>query len=320
VKLRVALGRYGHTEDLLDGRVLVDGCTLDPVEFTSMIPAYRRMVRSVEFDVCELAPTTYLIARALGAPYVALPVFLSRRFHHEGLVVRDGAGIDRPTDLHGKRVGVRAYSVTSAVWTRGVLQDEYGVAPSLVNWVVDDDEHVESMALPPNVTRPGPKLVDLFQRGELDAAFTRGAGVGQPAVTLGTGYRELLPDGDLLAADWYRRTGIYPVHGVVVVRESLLADNPGLASALLQAFQDARSNYLHRLGSPSASTPEDLRYQRLAEIVGNPLPYGRVANQASIDALIAYSRRQGLIPADVSADRFFPEPATALRSGDRHVH
>ncbi|MFG1628702.1 ABC transporter substrate-binding protein [Kribbella sp. NPDC049227] len=308
--LRVALGRYGHTEDLLDGRILVDGCTLEPVEFTSMITAYRRMVRSVEFDVCELAPTTYLIARALGAPYVALPVFLSRRFHHEGLVVRDGAGIERPTDLHGRRVGVRAYSVTSAVWTRGVLQDEYGVDPAAIEWTVDDDEHVESLALPSNVRRPGPKLIDLFRQGELDAAFTRGAGIGDPKVTLASGYHELLGEAESLAADWYRRTGVYPIHGVVVVREQLLDDHPWLAGALLQAFQDSRSSYLHRLGTPAASTPEDLRYQRLAEIVGNPLPYGLHANEVSIGALVEYSRRQGLVPADVSQDRFFPDLVT----------
>ncbi|TCC62020.1 ABC transporter substrate-binding protein [Kribbella pittospori] len=309
--LRVALGRYGHTADLLDGRVLVDGCTLDPVGFASMITAYRRMVRSVEFDVCELAPTTYLIARALGAPYVALPVFLSRRFHHEGLVVRNGAGIERPTDLHGRRVGVRAYSVTSAVWTRGVLADEYGVDPAQIEWIVDDDEHVESLVLPSNVRRPGPKLVDLFRQGEVDAAFTRGAGIGDPGVTLVSGYHELLDEAASLAADWYRRTGVYPIHGVVVVREELLNDHPWLAGALLQAFQDSRSRYLHRLGGPAASTPEDLRYQRLAEIVGNPLPYGLQANQASIGALVDYSRRQGLVPADTALDRFFPDLVTA---------
>ncbi|MFI5698000.1 ABC transporter substrate-binding protein [Kribbella sp. NPDC051586] len=307
LELRVALGRYGHTEDLLDGRVLVNGCRLRPVEFASMITAYRRMVRSVEFDVCELAPTTYLIARALGAPYVALPVFLSRRFHHEGLVIRNGSGITQPADLQGRRVGVRAYSVTSAVWTRGVLEDEYGVDPAKIEWIVDDDEHVESLTLPPNVHRPGPKLLDLFKQGELDAAFTRGAGIGDPKVTLVSGYRELLDEAESLSADWYRRTGIYPVHGVVVVREQLLADHPWLAGALVQAFGDSRSRYLNRLGSPAASTREDLRYQRLAEIVGDPLPYGLDANRASIGALVDYSRRQGLVPPDVPLDRFFPE-------------
>jgi 4,5-dihydroxyphthalate decarboxylase len=307
LELSVALGRYGHTADLLDGRVLVNGCRLQPVEFTSMIPAYRRMVRSVEFDVCELAPTTYLIARALGAPYVALPIFLSRRFHHEGLVIRSGSGIRRPTDLHGRRVGVRAYSVTSAVWTRGVLEDEYGVDSAKIDWIIDDDEHVESLVLPPNVHRPGPKLLDLFQQGQVDAAFTRGAGIGDPKVTLVSGYRELLDDPESLAADWYRRTGVYPIHGVVVVREQLLADHPWLAGELMQAFTDSHSRYLERLGSPAASTREDLRYQRLAEVVGDPLPYGLAANQTSIDALVDYSRRQGLVPADVPIDRFFPD-------------
>ena len=163
--------------------------------------------------------------------------------------------------------------------------------------------------------RPGPKLVDLFRAGDLDAAFTRGAGIGDPKVTLVSGYHELLEEAESLAADWFRRTDVYPIHGVVVVREQLLNDHPWLAGSLLQAFQDSRSSYLHRLGGPAASAPEDLRYQRLAEIVGNPLPYGLQANQASIVALIDYSRCQGLVPADVPADRFFPEllPVKDLR-------
>jgi 4,5-dihydroxyphthalate decarboxylase len=307
--LRVALGRYGHTQDLLDGRILVDGCRLEPFEFDSMITAYRRMVRSVEFDVCELAPTTYLIARALGAPYVALPVFLSRRFHHEGLVVREDAGIKRPTDLHGKRVGVRAYSVTSAVWTRGVLGDEYGVDADQINWIVDDNEHVESLVLPRNVSRPGTKLLDLFRSGELAAAFTRGAGIGNPSVTVGGSvrYHELLADADQLAADWYRRTAVYPIHGIVVVREELLAKHDWLADSLVRAFSAAKDRYL---ADTSASLPEDLRYRRLAEVVGDPLPYGLEENRASICALMAYSKQQGLIPTDSSTDLLFPQLAT----------
>ncbi len=102
------------------------------------------MVRDVEFDVCEMAPTTYMIARALGAPFIALPVFVMRRFHHGGFVVRPDSGIKVPKDLEGKKVGVRAYSVTTGVWTRGIFVNEYGLDSSKVTWVVDDEEHVTS--------------------------------------------------------------------------------------------------------------------------------------------------------------------------------
>ncbi len=109
------------------------------------------MVRDLEFDMCEMAPTTYFIARAYGAPFTALPIFLTRRFHHRGLVVRGDSGIATPKDLEGKKVGVRAYSVTTGVWTRGILTNEYGVDPRKVTWVVDDEEHVTQLKLPPNV-------------------------------------------------------------------------------------------------------------------------------------------------------------------------
>ena len=139
------------------------------------------MVRDLEFDVCELAPTTYLIARARGAPYIALPVFLMRRFHHGGFVYRPDAGIGKPKDLEGKKVGVRAYSVTTGVWTRGILSNEYGLDSSKVTWVVDDEEHVTSLKLPPNVvhTPAGKSLAGMMANGELHAGFTGAAGIGR---------------------------------------------------------------------------------------------------------------------------------------------
>ena len=117
----------------------------DFVEVVPIIHAFRRMVRDLEFDICEMAPTTYMIARARGAPYIALPIFVMRRFHHGGFVVRPDAGIAVPKDLEGKKVGVRAYSVTTGVWTRGIFVNEYGLDSSKVTWVVDDEEHVTTL-------------------------------------------------------------------------------------------------------------------------------------------------------------------------------
>src|SRR5215212_8985887 len=139
------------------------------------------MVRNVEFDVCELAPTTYIIARAFGAPFVALPIFVMRRFHHGGLLVRSDADIQNPKDLEGKKVGVRAYSVTTGVWTRGILVDEYGLDSSRVTWVVDDEEHVEQLRLPPNVVHvaEGKSLAGMMAAGEIQAGFAANAGIGR---------------------------------------------------------------------------------------------------------------------------------------------
>ena len=151
LKLDIAIHGYGHTKEVLDGTVPIQGVQPNFIKVDPIIAAFRRQVRSNEFDICEMAPTTYMIARALGAPYIALPIFVMRRFHHGGFVVRPDAGIRTPKDLEGKKVGVRAYSVTTGVWTRGILTNEYGMDSSKVTWVVDDEEHVTSLKLPPNV-------------------------------------------------------------------------------------------------------------------------------------------------------------------------
>ena len=126
-RLKIAIATYGHTAAIKDGSIPIEGVDANFVEVMPIIGAFRRMVRDLEFDVCEMAPTTYMIARALGAPYIALPIFVMRRFHHGGFVVRPDAGIKAPKDLEGKKVGVRAYSVTTGVWTRGIFTNEYGL-------------------------------------------------------------------------------------------------------------------------------------------------------------------------------------------------
>ena len=108
VKLDIAIASYGHTAGVKDGSAPIKGVDANFIEVVPIVGAFRRMVRDVEFDVCEMAPTTYMIARARGAPYIALPIFVMRRFHHGGFVVRPDAGIKVPKDLEGKKVGVRA--------------------------------------------------------------------------------------------------------------------------------------------------------------------------------------------------------------------
>src|SRR6201988_3404426 len=180
-RLKIAIATYGHTKAIKSGDVPIKGVDPDFVEVVPIIQAFRRMGRDVEFDVCEMAPTTYMIARALGAPYIALPIFVMRRFHHGGFVVRPDSGIAVPKDLEDRRVGVRAYSVTTGVWTRGIFTNEYGMDSSKVTWVVDDEEHVTALKLPPNVIHapPGQSLQSMMASGEIEAGFTGPAGVGR---------------------------------------------------------------------------------------------------------------------------------------------
>ena len=322
-RLKIALATAGHTAALKDGSVAIEGVDADFVEVVPIVAAFRRMVRNLEFDVCELAPTTYMIARARGAPYIALPVFLMRRFHHGGFVCRPDAGISKPKDLEGKKVGVRAYSVTTGVWTRGILVNEYGLDSSKVTWVVDDEEHVTSLQLPPNVvhTPAGKSLAGMMASGELQAGFTGPAGIGragppisgweQSGQTQAQVYPELFPDAPKVEAEWFRRTGIYPIHGAVVVKTDVLAKHPWLARSLFNAFIAAKNAYLEKLIKGEGTSAADQRYRALSPLVRDPLPYGLAANRPSIEALITYALQQQLIPSRPPMSKVFLDPEAA---------
>jgi 4,5-dihydroxyphthalate decarboxylase len=318
-RLKIAIATYGHTKDVKSGAAAIAGVEPDFVEVVPIIGAFRRMVRDLEFDVCEMAPTTYMIARALGAPFIALPIFLMRRFHHGGFVVRPDSGIKEPKDLEGRKVGVRAYSVTTGVWTRGIFVNEYGLDSSKVTWVVDDEEHVTSLKLPSNVVHApdGKSLASMMANGELQAAFSGPAGIGragpptgaweQRAQTSTVTYPELIADVPEVEAQWFRRTGIYPIHGLVVVKEEHIKRDPRLARSLMNAFVTAKKPYLEELARGHGDSPEDKRYRNFLPLMSDPLPYGMAANRPSIEALVTYSLQQKLIPSRPQLDQVFVE-------------
>jgi 4,5-dihydroxyphthalate decarboxylase len=319
-RLKIAIATYGHTKDIKSGAVAIAGVEPDFVEVVPIIGAFRRMVRGLEFDVCEMAPTTYMIARALGAPFIALPIFLMRRFHHGGFVVRPDSGIKEPKDLEGRKVGVRAYSVSTGVWTRGIFVNEYGLDSSKVTWVVDDEEHVTSLKLPPNVVHApdGKSLASMMASGELQAAFSGPAGIGrsgpptgaweQRAQTSSVSYPELIPNAPEVEAQWFRRTGIYPIHGLIVVKTAVLAQHPFVARSLLDAFLTAKDAYVARLEAGEGEAPEDVKYRNLMALVGDPLPYGMIDNMPSIEAMLTYGLQQGLIPKRMPMEDVFVDP------------
>lgn len=321
--LSLAVATYGCTAAIKSGEIPIRGIEPRMVEISPIIAAFRRMVRDLEFDICELAPTTYVIARAGGVPITALPIFLSRRFHHSGFQVRGDAGIREPKDLEGRKVGVRAYSVTTGVWTRGILMNEYGVDNDKIAWIVDDEEHVTSLKLPPNVTRApeGKSLSAMMASGEIQAGFTARAGIGRTgAPTAGweasgqetPAYRELFDNAGALEAAWYRKTGVYPVHGCIVVRDDVLAQYPFLADALFDAFEEAKRQWLAKLHGGADVLDRD-KYAGIMPFVGSdPLPNGLEANRATLETLIDYAWQQKLIPHRPPVEALFlPQNARA---------
>ena len=323
VKLDIAIATYGHTSTVKDGSVPIKGVTPNFIEVVPIIGAFRRMVRDVEFDVCEMAPTTYMIARARGAPYIALPIFIMRRFHHGGFVVRPDSGIKVPKDLEGKKVGVRAYSVTTGVWTRGIFINEYGLDSSKVTWVVDDEEHVTTLKLPENVVHApdGKSLASMMAAGELQAAFSGPAGIGRAGPPTGAWevkgqagteiYPELISDVAKVEADWFRRTGIYPIHGLITVRTEVLWKHPWVARALYDAFVEAKKPYIAHLQGTEGDSADEKKYRGLMPLVGDPLPYGLAANMPSIEAMLTYGLQQKLIPKRMSLEEAFVDPEKA---------
>ena len=317
LKLDIAIHGYGHTKEVLDGTVPIQGVQPNFIKVDPIIAAFRRMVRDLEFDVCELAPMTYLIARAYGSPFTALPVFVMRRFHHGGFLVRDDANIQKPKDLEGKRAGVRAWSVTTGVWTRGILANEYGVDISKITWVVDDEEHVTQMPLPKNVQQApeGKSLVKLMEENYIQAGFNARAGIGREGApkagwedqqkTPEPTYRELFANAAELEAQWYKRTGVYPNHGLIVVKDSVLKEHPWVAKALFDAFVQAKDRYVAGLKAGKVTTADDKKYAGFMPLVGDPLPYGLEANLPTIRTMIDYTYQQGMIPKQVTPEEVF---------------
>lgn len=317
VKLDISIAEYPHTRKLLTGEIGIEGVDANFIEVRPQIGAFRRMVRNVEFDVCELAPTTYIIARAYGAPFVALPIFVMRTFHHGTMVKLPDAGIETPKDLEGRKVGIRAYSVTTCVWNRQILEEEYGVDISKITWVVDDEEHVTALQLPPNVIRApeGRSVYEMMKDGEIVAGSSGNSGVGRTGSPTGdwkqvkTDWPNLIPDAEERDKAMYEATGVYPMHGTIVVKDEVLAEHPWVAKTLFDAFQKAKTAWMADWERGIGNTRDDEKYRRLAKIVGDPLPYGMEPNLPTINALRTAAFKQGLTPRLMELDEIFVDPA-----------
>jgi len=307
VVLKTAVATYAHTKALKDGSVVVPGARLEWVEVSPIVAAFRRMVRTLEFDVSEMAITTYLTAKAHGKAFTALPVFVMRQFHHSPIVYNVKSGVKSPKDLEGKKVGVRAYTVTTGVWARGILATEYGVDLSKVTWVVVDEEHVQEYQKPANVeAHPKANLGEMLVKGELAAAI--GAGPIDSADV-----KPLIPSPREAEAAWFRKTGIYPVNHTVVVRDSLLQSDPSLGPRIFGAFKAAKAVFLKDLGSGAPLAQDAQAIAQRRSVVGDdPLPYGVAKNRKALEAIIQFACDQKILPRAVTPEDMFPRNTVDL--------
>ena len=308
-RLKTVTRTQGNNQALKDGTVKPHGFEFDFEEVDPLIAAFRRMVRGLEFDVCEMAITTYVCARAHGKRMTALPVFLVRAFHHGAILVNTKAGISTPKDLEGRRVGVnRGYTVTTGVWARGILQEEHGVDLGKITWVLSGDEHVAEYRPPANVIpiEPGKRMADMLVSGELAAAI--GVEVDHPDV------QPLIPDALEAGLAALRARGHYPINHLVVVRDALLEQHPHLAADVFDAFAEANRLYVKRLkaGEIEKPTAVDAVHRRVMEITGDPLPDGIAPNRKVLEVFIQHALTQRIITEPVGVEEIFAPSTRGL--------
>ena len=230
--LKTAIGRTPFTEPLFRGVVTSPEVTLDLVPFPTIHRAFAPMVRSLAFEVSELAIATYLQARAVGKPIVLLPVVLAARYQEAALLCLKSSALRGPEDLAGRRVGVRSYSQTTGVWLRGVLEDAHGVRPQDIAWTTFEGAHVVECQDPPWVQRAeeGAELMALLRAGALDAVI-----VGND-VPAGADLRPVFADPVAAGQAFFARHGFVPVNHVLTIRQEIAAREPETVAALLRLF------------------------------------------------------------------------------------
>jgi 4,5-dihydroxyphthalate decarboxylase len=308
--LKAVTRTQGNNEALKDASVKPRTFAFDFEEVNPLIDAFRRMVRGLEFDVSEMALTTYVCARAHGKRMTALPIFLVRAFQHGAILVNTKAGIRSPKDLEGKRVGVnRGYTVTTGLWARNILQREHGVDLKKITWVLSGDEHVAEYRPPSNVVpiEKGKKMADMLASGELVAAI--GVEAEHPDV------KPLIANAKEAGFEALRRRGHYPINHTVVVKDEVLAAHPGLAPDIFDAFAQAKLRYVERLraGKIAKPTPVDEVHRRVMEITGkDPLPYGIGPNRQMLEEATQSALEQGIITRPVAIEELFPRNTHGL--------
>lgn len=308
--LKTVMRTQGNNRALKDGTVKPEGFDFEFIEVDPLIDAFRRMVRGLEFDLSEMALTTYLTAREHGKKMTGLPIFLVRAFHHGAIRVNAKAGIASPKDLEGKRVGVnRGYTVTTGLWARSILAHQYGVDLSKITWVLSGDEHVAEFRPPANVVplEKGRKMADLVISGELPAAI--GIEVDHADV------KPLIAQPKETAFEALAKSGHYPVNHLMVVKDETLAKDPSLAPRIFEAFAEAKRLYVEKLrtGTIEKAVAADETYKRVMEITGrDPLPYGIEPNRAMLEEAARSAFEQKILTRPVRIESLFPESTHTL--------
>jgi 4,5-dihydroxyphthalate decarboxylase len=292
--LHTMLGNYANVAALKSGAVHSDLVKFDFVEVKIANNLFKQVVRDARYDLAELAIVTYLQAREYGKPYVLLPVVVVSRGQHHTIAYNAERGTLTPSDLHGKRVGVRAYTVTTGTWVRGILASDYGVDLDKVEWITFEDPHVEEYRDPDVIKRAsaGKDLVQMLLDGEIDAAVV-GDKLPDPRL------KRLIPDADAAAQRWAERHHGIPINHMLVVRSDLSRSRPDVVQDVFRQFQESK----HAAGLPEKGALD-------------PYRFGVEACRPTLEIIVDYCLRQKLISQPVSVDALFDDTARALGASE----
>jgi 4,5-dihydroxyphthalate decarboxylase len=289
LKLYTLLADYPASLPLKKGEVSSDLVDLEFSDIKVANTGFKPLVREARFDAGELAIVTYLQAKAYGKPYVLLPALVVARDQHHTIAYNPERGALAPSQLAGKRVGVRAYTVTTGVWVRAILQQQYGVDLQKVHWVTFEDPHLAEYSDPSSVERApaGKTMVDMLLAGELDAAIV-GDKLPDPRLKL------LIPDHEQAARIWAEGHGM-PVNHMLVIRSELSRTRPDVVREVFRMFKESRDIAI-KAGNKNAAR----------------LTYGAEANRQPLETIIDFAYRQDLIPRRYSVDELFDDTTRGL--------
>jgi len=310
LSLTFACGDYEIVRPLIDGKVEVDGVDLTILTDMDSATRHWRFLRNGEFDVAEVSISSYLAARDNDWPFLAIPVFLHRRFRHGFMFINTTKGISKPSDLIGRRVGVKTLMTSAVLWMRGILQHEYGVPLNSIEWVAEIEDDVK-VTLPPDIKYsylPNDKSVEtMLAEGELDAVFH--SDFVKPFLAKDPRVARLFPDNKTEEMAYYKKTGIFPIMHVVGIRQSLAEQHPWLAINLFRAFNEAKAIAMERMRNPRIVPLAWYRaaWEEQEHILGpDPWEYGLTdKNRKILETLVGYSHEQGLIKKRPTLEQIF---------------
>jgi 4,5-dihydroxyphthalate decarboxylase len=308
--LTLACGDYESIRALKEGTVKPDGIELTVLTDMTSDIRHWRMIRNHEFDIAELSMSNYLMAKYTGLPFAAIPVFLHRRFRHSFIFLNAAKNIRKPTDLVGKKVGLRNFQATANLWIRGILEHEYQLPHRSIQWFKQDEEEVEWT--PPsglNIQRvaAGKNVEQMLVEGELDALIH--PELIQPILNKDQRVSRLFPNYRELEIEYFKRTGIFPIMHTTAIKQEVVEKYPWVPINLVQAFEDSKEAAYKRMENPRIVPLAWFRHflEEQEEILGvDPWAYGLGAsNRKNLETLMQYSQEQGLLGRKIAVDDLF---------------